>query len=98
MKHFIFVAILCLVSCAFKEKSNVVGHAPDNGYVKFLMDVDVNGLPINYKIIESHPKGKFDSKALEMIKEWKFKPKHIDGVAVVQHELKYTMEFNAVEG
>ncbi|MGX5172433.1 energy transducer TonB [Aliikangiella sp. IMCC44653] len=97
MKSLLLIVLLCLTSCASKKSEIETSNAPDIGYVKFLMDVDETGAPINPKIIESHPKGVFDKDALAALLKWKFKPKYVDGVAVVQRGLKYTMEFKAAD-
>ncbi|WMS88379.1 energy transducer TonB [Pleionea litopenaei] len=97
MKYLLLIVLLCLTSCASTERSIETSNAHDNGYVKFIMDVDETGAPVNPKIIESHPKGVFDKIAIAALLKWKFKPKYVDGVAVVQRDLKYTMEFNAAD-
>lgn len=97
MKHYILITIFVLTSCASKEIQDDTGNTPDFGYVKLLMDIDEFGMPINLKIIESHPAGVFDKKALITIKKQKFKPKYLNGVAVVQYGLRYTMEFKATD-
>ena len=97
MKYLLLITILCLTSCATSGSKIETSKEPKEGYVKILMDVDESGSPINLRIIESLPKGFFGKIALVALKKWKFKPKYVDGVAVVQHGLHYTMVFNEAD-
>ncbi|TQV72861.1 M56 family metallopeptidase [Aliikangiella marina] len=57
------------------------------GYVRFQLDIDENGLPSNIKIIESTPGDTFDQAAMDSIKQWKFKQDQPMTAA------EYTIEF-----
>ena len=40
------------------------------------------------RVVQSKPPRVFDSSALRAIKKWKFKPKVVNGIAVLKMELK----------
>ena len=63
------------------------------GYVVLLFDVNANGSPENIRVIDSKPEGVFVKSILNVIEQWQFKPKYIDGKAVIQKDMRYTTEF-----
>lgn len=52
------------------------------GKVKILFTVTEEGTVVDAQVIESQPKGVFDSTALRAIRHWKFQKKNVDGQAV----------------
>ena len=97
MKHFLLIVILFLTACISKS-SNIEKTPPHtSGYVKFMFDIDKYGSPLNIKMKEEHPNGAFDDATLIAIRKWRFKVKYVDGLAVVQHNMIYTMEFKLDE-
>jgi len=54
------------------------------GYVKLELVISPEGGVIGAKIMESKPKGLFDSAAVQAVYKWRFKPKTVDGRAVEQ--------------
>lgn len=62
------------------------------GYVTMIFTINPDGTVRNVKVIDSKPKGLFDSAAVRSIKKWKFKPKLVNGKAVAQ-DGKQTINF-----
>lgn len=54
------------------------------GYVKIEFTVNPDGSVKDARVIESKPRGVFDSAAITAALRWKFKPKVLDGQAVAQ--------------
>lgn len=67
------------------------------GWVRFEFTVAADGTPKDVKVIDAKPKRIFDRDARKAIYKWKFKPKVIDGKAVEQPGMRYTMEFKLAE-
>ncbi len=63
------------------------------GWVKFRFTVSADGTPKNIELIEAKPRRIFDRDARKAIYKWKFKPKIVDGKAIEQPNMYYTMEF-----
>ncbi len=63
------------------------------GWVKFKFTISADGTPKDIQIIDAYPKKTFERSAKKVIYKWKFKPKVIDGKAVEQHNMIYTMNF-----
>lgn len=57
------------------------------GFVRFQMDVDTDGKPLNIKIVESTPDDTFSEVALTAIEQWRFDVKQ------AQRNVNYTMSF-----
>ncbi len=56
-----------------------------SGYVIVEFTIRPDGTVTNPKVVAAEPQRVFDSAALRAIKRWKFKPKLVDGKAVVQY-------------
>lgn len=67
------------------------------GWVKFEFTVSPDGSPKDIRVIDAKPKRIFERDARKAIYKWKFKPKVIDGKAVEQPNMRYTMEFKLGE-
>ncbi len=65
---------------------------PKEGYVILQFDISKEGKPINIEVIESKPKRIFDREAIRQLKTWKYKPKIVDGVAVIQKGFKVQLD------
>ncbi|WP_144391373.1 energy transducer TonB [Pleionea sediminis] len=63
------------------------------GYVKFKFTVKADGYAKDIEIIDANPRRIFERDARRAIYKWKFKPKVVDGKAVEQPNMYYTMEF-----
>ena len=63
------------------------------GWARVQMSVGVDGKPFDIRVADSSPKELFDNSAMRAIKKWKFKPKVVNGKAVVQKNMYYTLEF-----
>jgi hypothetical protein len=94
MKYFYLILSLFLLSCSNQSKIAVQKEVVKSGFVKFRMDISPEGNVVNPEIIDSRPRGKFEKIAAIKIKEFKFKPKIVDGVAVINKGLIYTMKFD----
>ncbi|WP_165283084.1 TonB family protein [Serratia sp. 1D1416] len=45
---------------------------PETGLVKVKFDIDVNGQVQNARVVESEPKGVFDSEVLKAMSKWRY--------------------------
>ncbi len=64
------------------------------GWVKVAFDINPDGTVSNARVIDAEPRRVFDRAALRAIRKWKFKPKMVDGRAVVQNNKTYVIDFN----
>lgn len=64
------------------------------GWVKFKFTISPDGTPLNVELVDAAPRRVFERDARRAIYKWKFKPKVVDGKAVEQHNMVYTMQFN----
>jgi len=67
------------------------------GWVRFKFTVSPDGSPKDVEVIDAKPKRVFERDARKAIYKWKFKPKVVDGKAVEQPNMRYTMEFKLAE-
>jgi len=63
------------------------------GWVKFKFTISPDGSPKNVELIDAQPRRIFERDARRAIYKWKFKPNVVDGKAVEQHNMVYTMQF-----
>ncbi len=63
------------------------------GWVKFRFTISPDGTPIDVELIDAQPRRIFERDARRAIYKWKFKPNVVDGVAVIQKNMVYTMQF-----
>ena len=63
------------------------------GWVKFKFTISPDGTPRDVELIDAQPRRVFERDARRAIYKWKFKPKVVDGKAVEQHNMVYTMQF-----
>jgi len=63
------------------------------GWVKFRFTVAADGTPKNIEVVDAKPKRVFDRAARKAIHKWKFKPRIVDGKAVEQPNMTYTLDF-----
>ncbi|NVJ50044.1 MAG: energy transducer TonB [Gammaproteobacteria bacterium] len=67
------------------------------GYVRFRFTVKADGYPKDVEIVDANPRRVFDREARRAIYRWKFKPKVVDGKAVEQPNMYYTLEFKLAQ-
>lgn len=67
------------------------------GWVRFEFTVSPDGSPKDIKVIDAKPRRIFERDAKKAIYKWKFKPRVVDGKAVEQPGMRYTMEFKLAE-
>ncbi|MCO7225438.1 energy transducer TonB [Pleionea sp. CnH1-48] len=67
------------------------------GWVKLKFTIKPDGFPEDVKVIESKPRRIFDKAARRVIYKWRFKPKVVNGKAVHQHNMFYTMDFTLTD-
>ena len=63
------------------------------GWVTMQFDIGPSGAVSNVKIIAEEPKGVFGAAAVAAVKTWKYKPKVIDGKALVTKGVKVNLTF-----
>ncbi len=63
------------------------------GYVRFKFTVKPDGYAKDIEIIDAKPRRIFEREARRAIYKWKFKPRVVDGKAVEQPNMYYTLEF-----
>lgn len=63
------------------------------GWVRFKFTVSPDGTPKDIEVIDAEPKRIFERDARKAIYKWKFKPKVVDGKAIEQPNMYYTLEF-----
>ncbi|MFT6732485.1 MAG: protein TonB [Polaribacter sp.] len=68
------------------------------GWVKFKFTIQPDGTPTDVELMDANPRRIFERDARRAIYKWKFKPQVIDGKAVEQKGMIYTMEFQLGEG
>ncbi|WP_194944958.1 energy transducer TonB [Shewanella sp. TC10] len=64
------------------------------GYVIVMFDISASGVVTNAQVVEAEPKRTFNRAALQAINNWKYKPKTIDGVSVVQRNQQVRLDFS----
>lgn len=68
-----------------------------SGVVKVAGTIGPDGSVTEVHVVDARPAGMFDAAALRAVKQWKFKPRVIDGVAVAR-EFAQTINFNLEVG
>jgi len=63
------------------------------GWVRFRFTIAPDGSPKDVEVVDAKPKRIFERSARKAIYKWKFRPKVVDGKAVEQHNMLYTLEF-----
>lgn len=63
------------------------------GWVKLVFSIDSSGQVKDVEVIDSQPKRTFDRAAKQALKKWKYKPKVIDGKAVIRQGLQVVLDF-----
>ena len=63
------------------------------GWVKFKFTISPDGTPKDVELIDAKPRRIFERDARRAIYKWKFKPKVVDGKAMEQKNMVYTMQF-----
>lgn len=63
------------------------------GWVKFKFTIAPDGTPKDVELIDAQPRRIFERDARRAIYKWKFKPKVVDGKAMEQKNMIYTMQF-----
>lgn len=67
------------------------------GWVTMQFDIGPSGAVQNVRVIAEDPKGVFSAAAVAAVKKWKYKPKVIDGKALVTRGVKVRLTFNLDE-
>ena len=63
------------------------------GKVRLCFNILPDGKATEVRVVDSNPKRLFDRAAQRAVYKWKFKPQVVDGVAIEQKNMCYTMEF-----
>ena len=67
------------------------------GWVSLSFSIDKLGRVFDVSIIDAKPKRQFESAARKALKKWKYKPKLVDGKAVIQTGQSILLEFGMTE-
>ena len=67
------------------------------GSVLLKFDISAEGKPVNIRVLKSNPEKIFDNSAICALSKWTYKPKVVDGVAVIQKNLKVQLDFKLDE-
>lgn len=63
------------------------------GWVTLQFDISTTGATTNVKVIDSQPKRIFDRAAERAVSKWKYRPKIVDGKALVTKNVKVKLTF-----
>lgn len=78
----------------FGCSSTQADHQPLNGWVQLIFDIDEQGKPINIRVqATSRDDEKLHKPAIKALSKWKYRPKIVDGQAVVQKDQKVRLDF-----
>lgn len=64
------------------------------GWVELRFSIDELGQVQDVAVINSEPGRVFDQAAMQALKRWKYRPKVVDGKAIVQTDLAVRLDFN----
>jgi protein TonB len=64
------------------------------GWVELSFSIDSTGQVQDVKVTNSEPRRVFDQAAMQALKRWKYRPKVVDGKAIVQPNLAVRLDFN----
>ncbi|MBX2813605.1 MAG: energy transducer TonB [Myxococcales bacterium] len=63
------------------------------GWVQLKFDITPTGATANVKVVAAQPKRIFDRAAVQAVSKWKYKPKVVEGQAMVQRGLLVRLDF-----
>ena len=63
------------------------------GYVLLSFTIDSSGKPIDIRIVSAKPRRMFERAAIQALKQWRYQPKKINGVAIEQQDQTVKLEF-----
>jgi len=81
---------MVIINPRYPRKASMEGI---EGWVKFKFTISPDGSPKDVELVDAQPRRIFERDARRAIYKWKFKPKVVDGKAVEQHNMVYTMQF-----
>ena len=81
---------MVIINPRYPRKASMEGI---EGWVKFKFTISPDGSPKDVELVDAQPRRIFERDARRAIYKWKFKPKVVDGKAVEQHNMLYTMQF-----
>jgi TonB family protein len=75
-------------------KSDLLEAPTSDRWVELSFDINEIGEVVNIKVVKSTHKGILDKAAIRALKKWKYKPKVVNGIAVLQKDLKVRLQFD----
>jgi TonB family protein len=75
-------------------KSDLLEAPTSDRWVELSFDINEIGEVVNIKVVKSTHEGILDKAAIGALKKWKYKPKVVDGIAVLQKDLKVRLQFD----
>uniref|UniRef100_A0A486XW34 Protein TonB n=1 Tax=Rheinheimera sp. BAL341 TaxID=1708203 RepID=A0A486XW34_9GAMM len=64
-----------------------------SGWVQLAFSIDTSGSVTDVSVIAAEPARVFDREAIRALKRWKYQPKIVDGVAVIQPNMQVQLDF-----
>jgi protein TonB len=77
-----------------KQTSEMYESPSSERWVELSFDITELGDVVNIKVIKSTHQGMLNKAAIRALKKWKYKPKIVDGVAVIQKDMKVRLQFD----
>ncbi|MDX5407718.1 MAG: energy transducer TonB [Chromatiaceae bacterium] len=65
-----------------------------SGWVQLAFTIDTTGAVIDVRVIAAEPARVFDREAIKALRRWKYQPKLVEGVAVLQPNMQVQLDFN----
>jgi hypothetical protein len=90
MKYLSIVIVMFFVLYGCKSTQEKINVIP---FVKMSFDISEEGKPINIVVLDAQPDTSNKLNAIAALSKWVYKPKLVDGVAVLQKDLKVQLEF-----
>ena len=87
---FLLLIIVFVASCSSITQESLRGI--DKVSVQLSFDIDKQGKPINIKVLKTNHDG-FRDQAKKDLSKWKYKPKMVNGLAVIQTGLTVQLDY-----
>lgn len=65
-----------------------------SGWVQLAFTIDTTGAVVDVRVIAAEPARVFEREAIRALRRWKYQPKVVEGVAVLQANMQVQLDFN----